>query len=239
MKVALSWTVAVKEPGEAVEEIREGVERGFAHYNFKVGSTFEKDEALMHHARQHMPSDAFFWADANQGLEYPQAVRLAGMLQEYKVDVLEQPLAADQMHQMRRLRSQTSIPLAVDESSVSPGDFFAYALENLVDYYVLKLTRSAGIWPTLMQLGVASSAGHGLLVSGLTDSMITKLAACQTAAAFGYAGPSALNGSQFMDDSMFFPDKVKVEQGGYVTLNERPGLGIEPDEASLLAEAWN
>jgi L-alanine-DL-glutamate epimerase-like enolase superfamily enzyme len=107
-----------------------------------------------------------------------------------------------------------------------------------VDYFVLKLTRTGGIWPSLLQLGVALSAGHGLLVSGLSDSMVTKLAACQVAAAFGSETPAALNGSQFMDDSLLFPTKPKIEHGGSVHLDETPGLGIEPDESALRAQAW-
>lgn len=237
-EIPLSWTVAVKSPAEVGEDVAAARGEGFAHFNFKVGVGPKQDEELAKAARAHVPADSFLWMDANQGVEFPRAVRLARMLEEQGASVLEQPLPADQMHQMRRLRSQTSLPLAVDESSVSPGDYFAHAAEGLVDYFVLKLTRTGGIWPTLLQLGTALSAGHGLLVSGLSDSMVTKLAACQVAAAFGFAGPAALNGSQFLDDAVLFPGKNRVERRGTVHLDETPGLGIEPDESALRAHAW-
>lgn len=237
-EVALSWTVAVKSPAEVGDDVAAGRSEGFAHFNFKVGVSLKQDEELVRAARTHVPADSFLWMDANQGVEFTRAVRLARVLEEHAVNVLEQPLAADQMHQMRHLRSQTAIPLAVDESSVSPGDYFAHAAEGLVDYFVLKLTRTGGIWPTLLQLGTATSAGHGLLVSGLSDSMVTKLAACQVAAAFGFTGPAALNGSQFLDDSVLFPTKSAVERRGIVHLDTSPGLGIEPDENALRAHAW-
>jgi L-alanine-DL-glutamate epimerase-like enolase superfamily enzyme len=60
---------------------------------------------------------------------------------------------------MRSLRQSTSIPLAVDEASVGASDFFHYAAEGLIDYLVIKVTRSGGIWPTLQQISVAESAG--------------------------------------------------------------------------------
>jgi len=235
----LSWTVALKEIEEIAEDVASAGREGFAHFNFKVGVSPRHDEELVKAARAAVPAGSFLWMDANQGVEFPQAVRLARLLEEYRVDVLEQPLAADQLHQMRRLRAQTAIPLAVDESSVSPGDYYTYASEGLVDYFVLKLTRTGGIWPSLLQLGVASSAGHGLLVSGLSDGMLTKVAACQVAATFGFTGPSALNGSQFMDDSALFPDKPAVEHGGSIHLGPKPGIGIEPDEAALRENAWD
>jgi muconate cycloisomerase len=152
---------------------------------------------------------------------------------EAGVDVLEQPLPADQPHLMRRLRDACALPLAVDEASVSAADFFGYASQGLVDYLVIKLTRSGGIWPTLAQIGTAHSAGLQLLVSGLTDTLLTKVAACQVAAAFGFEGPAALNGSQFVDESALYPDKSRVEVDGAVHLGDEPGIGVRPDERSL------
>jgi muconate cycloisomerase len=97
----------------------------------------------------------------------------------------------------------------------------------------LKLTRSGGLFPSRDQWGLARAAGLPMLVSGLTDSLLTKLAACQFAAAFGCSGPAALNGSQFTDEDELFPTKSTIESGGTVTLPATAGLGVEPDEAAL------
>src|SRR5205814_2149107 len=145
------------------------------------------------------------WADANQGFQLPQARRVVGEFASVGVDVLEQPLAADRLHLLRQLRHSCPLPLAVDEASVGPADFFAYAAEGLVDYLVVKVTRTGGIWPTLQQIATAESAGLPLLVSGLTDSLLTKVAVCQVALAHGFAGPAALNGTQSIDEPALFP----------------------------------
>jgi muconate cycloisomerase len=68
-----------------------------------------------------------------------------------------------------------------------------------------------------------------MLVSGLADGLLTKLAACQIASVFGATGPVALNGSQFNDEAGLFPNKAEVESDGFVHLNDRPGIGVEPD----------
>jgi L-alanine-DL-glutamate epimerase-like enolase superfamily enzyme len=131
-----------------------------------------------------------------------------------------------------QLRKSVQIPLAVDESSVSPADFFAHAAEGLVGYLVVKVTRSGGVWLTLAQISVAAAAGLPLLVSGLTDGLLTKLAVCQVAA-FGCVGPAALNGSQFTDESALFSTKADVESGGTIYLTDAPGIGVRPDEEAL------
>ena len=94
----------------------------------------------------------------------------------------------------------------MDESSVGPTDFLRYVTAGLVDYLVVKVTRSGGVWPALQQMAIAEAAGLPLLVSGLTESLLAKVAACQVAGAFGFDGPAALNGSQFVDESALFPD---------------------------------
>jgi muconate cycloisomerase len=103
----------------------------------------------------------------------------------------------------------------------------------LVDYLVIKLPRSGGIYPTLQQIGVAQSAGLGMIVSGLTDTFISKLAACQVALAFGCTRPAALNGSQFLDESVLYPNLKGIEYDGTVHLTNTPGLGLQPDEGAL------
>jgi L-alanine-DL-glutamate epimerase-like enolase superfamily enzyme len=232
-EIELSYTLTAHEAAAAREDVAEGRAAGFRHFNFKVAVEPATDLAVAAAVREAAGTEAFVWADANQGLSLRQARTVAAGLADAGSDVLEQPLPADALHSMGALRASTTLPLALDESTVSPADFFGAAAAGVVDYLVVKVTRSGGLWPTWQQIAVSEAAGLGLLVSGLTDSMVTKLAACQIAAAVGFAGPAGLNGSQFMDDSAFFPDKGDAESGGVVRLGTRPGIGIEPDEAEL------
>ena len=231
--VALSYTITSHE-GEAVQrEVLAAMERGFRHFNFKAAVTPETDMALAQVIRRTAGPGAFVWADANQGFQPHEALMVARSFVEAGVNVLEQPFPADQLHLMRRLRSQCPVPLAVDEASVSPADFFHYAAEGLVDYLVVKVTRSGGLWPSLQQIAVAISAGLPFLVSGLTDSFLTKLAVCQLALAFGHHGPAALNGSQFVNESALYPDKAEREFDATVHLGGQIGIGVHPDPQAV------
>lgn len=231
--VALSYTLVERTKEGVRREIEGARERGFRHFNFKVAVTPESEVALARVIRQAAGPDAFIWADANQGFQPHEALMVARGFAGVGVNVLEQPFPADQLQLTRRLRQQCPLPLAVDEASVSPADFFHYAAEGLVDYLVVKVTRSGGLWPSLQQIAVALSAGLPILVSGLTDSLLTRLAACQLALAFGHHGPAALNGSQFLDESALYPRKAEVEYNGMIHPGEQPGIGVQPDESAL------
>jgi len=234
-KAQLDFSYTLTE--HSVEEVRRAIENaqneGFKHFNFKPGVDLSTDAEVAHAIREAAGPDAFVWADANGGLQLHQARKLAKQFYEVGVDVLEQPLAPNQLLQMKALREGCPIPLAVDEASVSASDFFQHAAAGLVDYFVLKVTRSGGIWPSLDQLAVMRAAGLPFIVSGLTDGLLTKVAAGQLAAAFGTAGPLALNGSQFVDDTALFPQKEEFEHGGTLFLPDTPGIGVAPDEAAL------
>lgn len=231
--IPLSYTVTAHEAEAAQIEVHDALQSGFRHFNFKVAVTPETDIAVARAIRHAAGPDAFVWADANQGFKPHEALVVARGLADAGVNILEQPFPADQFQLMRSLRQQCPLPLAVDEASVSPADFFHYASEGLVDYLVVKVTRSGGLWPSLLQIAVALSAGLPLLVSGLTDSFLTKLAVCQLAAAFDFQGPAALNGSQFVDESALYPGKSLIEFDGSVHLGEQVGIGIQPDQQAL------
>ncbi len=232
-KMALSYTLTGHDRASILAEMNEARPQGFIHFNFKAAVAPETDVEVAETVKAEIPTGGFVWADANQGFQLHAARKVARAFESIGVDVLEQPLPADQFGQMRALRQSSAIPLAVDEASVGAADFFQYAAEGLVDFLVIKVTRSGGIWPTLQQIAIAEAAGLPLLVSGLTDGLLTKVAVCQTALAFGFAGPAALNGSQFTDESMLFPHKAEIEHDGAVHLNDAPGIGVAPDEDGL------
>ncbi len=236
-RMALSYTLTGHDRASIAEEMDTGQSAGFIHFNFKAAVAPETDVEVAETVKARIAPDGFVWADANQGFQLHNARRVALAFESIGVDVLEQPLPADQFEQMAALRASTTIPLAVDEASVGPADFFHYASRGLVDYLVVKVTRSGGIWPSVQQIAIAEAAGLPMLVSGLTDGFLTKMAVCQMALAYGFAGPAALNGSQFTDESAIFPAKSTIEYDGSVHLTDAPGIGVEPDETALRAFA--
>jgi L-alanine-DL-glutamate epimerase-like enolase superfamily enzyme len=227
--LAVSFTITGHDADQAKQQMQAGQAEGFRHFNFKAAVQPETDIAVAKILKETIASGGFLWSDANQGFDLAGAKYVARAFEDIGVGILEQPLPADQFSGMTELRRATRIALAVDEASVSPGDFLNHVVAGLVDYLIIKVTRSGGLWPSLQQIAIAQAAGLPMLVSGLTDGLLTKLAACQLASVFGIEGPVALNGSQFIDETGLYPAKSEVERGGNVRLNDAPGIGVEPD----------
>jgi L-alanine-DL-glutamate epimerase-like enolase superfamily enzyme len=228
-ELSISFTITGHTAEVAKQQMLQAQTQGFVNFNFKAAVEPATDIAVAQALKQTISTSGFLWSDANQGFDIVGAKYVAHAFEEIGVDILEQPLPADRFTGMAELRRATRIPLAVDEASVSPTDFLNYVTAGLVDYLIIKVTRSGGLWPSLQQIAVAQAAGLPMLVSGLTDSLLTRLAACQLASVFGLTGPVALNGTQFIEEDALYPDKSKVESAGRIRLNDEPGIGVEPD----------
>lgn len=228
-ELSVSFTITGHTADAAKEQMLAAQAEGFANFNFKAAVEPKTDIAVATALKKTIADGGFLWSDANQGFDIVGAKYVAHAFEEIGVDILEQPLPADRFTGMAELRRATRIPLAVDEASVSPNDFLNYVTAGLVDYLIIKVTRSGGLWPSQQQVAIAQAAGLPMLVSGLTDGLLTKIAACQLASVFGVTGPVALNGTQFIEEDALYPGKCEIERGGRICLNDKPGIGVEPD----------
>ncbi len=227
--VTLSYTLTDHVAEEASESVTKQRAAGYRHFNFKTSNRNVEDIAVGAAVRDAAGSEAFVWADANQSLRVDQARYLARGLEEAGVNLLEQPLIGDAQHAMAQLRQATILPLTLDEACVSATDYYRYVAEGLIDYLVIKVNRSGGIWPSVQQLGVALAARQGLILSGLCETLLNRMTGSQLASAYGCTESAALNGGQFLDESGLFPDKDRVEYDGSIHLDDTPGIGIEPN----------
>jgi len=235
--LSISFTITGHTVEAATQQMQAAQAEGFQNFNFKAAVEPKTDIAVATALKRIIAEGGFLWSDANQGFDIVGAKLVAHAFEEIGVDILEQPLPADRFTGMAELRRATRIPLAVDEASVSPNDFLNYVTAGLVDYLIIKVTRSGGLWPSLQQIAIAQAAGLPMLVSGLTDGLLTKMAACQLASVFGGTGPVALNGTQFIEEEALYPAKSDVESRGRIRLNDVPGIGVEPDADYLKRSA--
>jgi muconate cycloisomerase len=235
--LSISFTITGHTPDAAKRQMEQAQADGFVNFNFKAAVEPRTDIAVATALKAGIADGGFLWSDANQGFDLVGAKVVARAFEAIGVDILEQPLPADRFAAMHELRRATRIPLAVDEACVSAGDFLNHVAAGLVDYLIIKITRSGGLWPSLQQIAVAQAAGLPMLVSGLTDGLLTKMAACQLASVFGLTGPVALNGTQFIDEAGLYPAKAEIERGGMIRLNNAPGIGVEPDPDYLKRNA--
>src|SRR4030095_4738270 len=115
-----SFTIGIDEPEVMAEQAKAS---GYPILKIKLGS--EKDEKILAAIRQ--VTDAKLFTDVNAGWSREQALQIIPRLQEYNLELIEQPLAVADVEGYfwlkEKLRAQNiNIPIFADETAKTSHD---------------------------------------------------------------------------------------------------------------------
>ena len=226
-EVTLSWTLSPGSLDELGDLIAQGKEQGYEHFNVKVAPDPEFDLEMCRIVREEVP-DGFLWADANGDYDLSTAMQVLPRLADVGVPVLEQPIKVNHISGYQRLRELGALPIILDEGMVSPVEVLEYIKLGCCDGIAMKPARCGGLVSSVQQIEMLENADLMFLGSGLTDPDVSLAASLILYSAFGLAYPAALNGPQFLGESVLKEPFDVVN--GRVKVPTGPGLGIEVDE---------
>lgn len=230
-KVLLSWTLNPKTLDEIEGLIAEGRRRGYWNFNVKVAPDPKFDIEMCRMVKRLAP-DGFLWADANGGYDEATALAVAPKLADAGVAVLEQPVPANRLGALRKLKKLGALPIILDEGVVSVADLEEFIALDLLDGVAMKPARCGGLTEARRQIELLQKHGLMFLGSGLTDPDLSLAASLLLFGAYDYARPAALNGPQFLTDTTILKKAIKAVDG-YLPVPTGPGLGVEVDEEQL------
>ncbi len=230
--LTLSWTLNVKHIADVAAVAAEGQKRGYQNFNIKVAPDPDFDVALAQAARQVAPN-GFLWSDANGGYDPATALRAAPRLADAGVDVLEAPIRPNQIRGYQALKKQGALPIYMDEGVVAPAELEEFIALDMLDGIACKPARCGGLTSNKRQIEIINRNGLGWLGSGLTDPDLSLAATLHLYTAFGLKKPAALNGPQFLTDSIL--KQPISDHGGKMSCPTGPGLGVEVDEDKLMS----
>lgn len=232
--ITLSWTLNARSLDELDAQIEAGHARGYRHFNVKIAPDADFDVAVCRRIREVAP-EGFLWADANGGYDPAAALAAAPRLADAGVDVLEAPLRPNRISGYQALKKQGALPITMDEGVVSPVELEEFIRLGMIDGITVKVSRCGGLSSARRQIEIARDAGLFFLGSGLSDPEVSLAASLVLFGAYGLDRPAALNGPQFLRDSVLaWPLSIAGDQAQVPT---GPGLGIEVDEAKVAALA--
>ena len=230
--VAVSALLAAKTPREVAQVARQAADAGYRTLKLKIAATsIDRDVARVERMRDIVGDDCALRLDANGGWEEASARdalrRLAPSLPEF----VEQPVSAQAIECLARVRSDSPVPVAADEALCHEGGAKAVLAHRAADLLILKPAALGGLRAARDLAGEARRAGLRVVVTGFLDSAIGDAGALQLAAALRSPDHAAGLGGQklFSDDLATIPEP----QEGMRALPQAPGLGVEPDPLRL------
>ncbi len=228
--VPISYLVSVDSPAKAEEVTQTALDAGYTGFKVKIGMDPSLDLELLQ-AVKSVSRDTFLWADANQAYGVDTAVERSREMAKIGVQVLEQPVPANDFLGLQELVSKSAVPIAVDESVFCLGDLDQLIRLKALNMLVVKVSKMAGLTGARECMERALNAGIGLLGSGLTETRLGLAASAHLYGALGVKYPVDLNGPQFLADDPV-ESGVSIERA-VVRLSSSPGIGVGIDEEKL------
>lgn len=135
-------------------------------YKIKLGT--REDLRIVQELRKN--TDALFRVDANCGWTADKTIELAPQLAALGVEFIEQPLPADDITGMKKVFSQSVLPVIADESCIVESDVKNCA--GLFHGVNIKLTKCGGPTAALRMIAEAKSLGMKTMVGCMTETSI-------------------------------------------------------------------
>lgn len=158
--------------------------------------------------------------DANCGWTVKQAIRMLPVLEEFRVTVLEQPLAAEDLAGLGVVRRAARIPVIADESCRTAADIAG--LVGQVDGINIKLAKCGSLREAIRMIHVARAHQLMVMVGCMIESSIAITAAAHFTPLVDIVD---LDGAALLSHDPF---RGATIDGGQVRLPSGPGLGLSP-----------
>jgi L-alanine-DL-glutamate epimerase-like enolase superfamily enzyme len=243
-EIPLSWILTYGSPEDTLAEARGRSDEGFEWFKVKVSADAEHDRAILTTLREGLPASARFYADANGTLTRSELLRRVGEFQDLGIELLEDPLAPDDITTRGEVWTSCPIPFLADETAKTVAEAVHEIRHGGVDVFSLKIFRT-GIHRSRQITTIAQAFGRDCLLGGQGETHVGAVIAAHVASGLiettGGRYP-AETASAYRFDFDLVASGGKLSNGRLV-LTDRPGSGIEIDDEIIarLASpiAWN
>jgi L-alanine-DL-glutamate epimerase-like enolase superfamily enzyme len=226
-----AW-IGIVPPDEAAEEARKWFDRGFRSAKVKVGGGIAADRDRLKAVREAVGPSMALRADANAGYSVDDAIALGRLLEPFNLQLLEQPVADDDLAGMAKVRQSIGIPVMADESITDHESLIDVIRANCADIVKLKVMKQGGFLKCRRMLETASAAGMRVVIGhgfGLGVNTVAEIMLACTSS-------NVIEGLECVGPLKTSDDIVTAKldiSSGQINIPGGKGLGVELDEAKV------
>lgn len=221
-------------PAALVEEARALVDAGYRAVKLRFGDSAQRDVERLEAIRKAFPSLTVM-VDANTGYSVDDVRKVMPALEANDVAWLEEPFPPHDYRSYRTASGFGRVPLAAGENHFTRFEFNRLLEDGAINVLQPDLSKTGGITEALRIAAMASA--YKLTINPHTSaSGLNMSASIQFLCAIdngGYFEADVAKENLFRDELVERPDRL--DGAGCVVPAERPGLGVEVNEAFLRA----
>ncbi|MDQ3617375.1 MAG: dipeptide epimerase [Pseudomonadota bacterium] len=220
-------TISVDTIDKMVADSINAVERGFESLKVKVGKDIGVDVERIKAIHAAVENRALLRLDANQAWTAKQAVYAIQTLENagVKLELVEQPVKANDLQGMRYVTERVHTPIMADESVFGPMEVIELIRLRAADIINIKLMKTGGISNAIRIADIAAMHGVECMIGCMLETSISVAAAVHVAVAKSNAitridldGPSLCRFDP-VDGGVIFNESE-------ISITDAPGLGI-------------
>jgi L-Ala-D/L-Glu epimerase len=221
-----SNTIGIKNVEDTLREAEDYVARGFKILKVKLGKDPHEDIERIIKLRERFGESVVIRIDANQGYTKEQTIQFFERTRALNVELIEQPLPATSLNEMRGLPEEVREKIAADESLINPSDAFSLITPPIAArIFNIKLMKCGGITEALRIADVARLGGAQLFWGCNDESIVSITAALHAAFACEHTKYIDLDGS--LDLAQDLVTGGFILEDGVMRCSDKPGLGVE------------
>ncbi|MCA1920998.1 muconate cycloisomerase family protein [Buttiauxella noackiae] len=232
-KLPVLWTLA---SGDTSKDIAEGekllAEGRHSAFKLKIGARDYHTD--MQHTRaivDALGDRASIRVDVNQAWDTSTAVRGCAELDAMGIDLIEQPVAAQNREALVHLSQHCRAAILADEAVASSDDGFDIAHRGFIGAYALKIAKSGGPASVLRLAHVAQAAGIGLYGGTMLEGTVGTVASLHAWSTLPLQWGTEMFGPLLLKDDIV--ENPLHFSNSSVELPQTPGLGVTIDEDKL------
>lgn len=217
--ITSSFSIGLDDPDVMADNARDAVDEGYTVLKTKLGT--DHDAAIVEAVRNAAP-EARIRVDANEAWTPREAVEMSKTLTQHDVEFLEQPVPATDREGLRFVYEHAHLPIAVDESCVTPTDVPNVADRS--DIVVVKLMKCGGPLEARKLIHTARAHDLEVMLGCMVETNAVIAGACHLTPLVDYAD---LDGSLLLADDPY--NGIRMPDGSIdLSTVDRPGTGVEP-----------
>lgn len=224
--MATSNTIGIKSVEETVKDTDDYVKRGFKAIKVKTGKNVDEDIERLVKMREKHGKKFAIRVDANQGYSAAQTIDFYSRTRSLDIELIEQPLPAKAVDEIRGLPEPIRKVIAADEALLSPKDALNLVKPpRAVGIFNIKLMKCGGIAQGLQIARIGAQEGIDLFWGCNDESIISITAGLHTAFACSNTKYIDLDGS--LDLARDVVRGGFILEDGIMRCSDKPGLGVE------------
>ncbi len=183
--------------------------------------------------REAVGPDIELMIDCHGRFDVPTAIRLAKVLEPYKIWWFEEPVPVESTHALRQVRENVGVPICVGERLHTRWEFVPILENELADFIMPDVTWTGGI-TEIKKIATMAEAYYIPISPHDASGPINVLAGAHTMASVPNHYRVETSKAKLNAYDAFIDHPLDI-RGDKIYLSERPGLGIELDKDYMRA----